>query len=222
QILFAIGRLGFIGSLIPPAVVHGMLSAIGVIIIAKQAHVVMGVVPQAKGALPALAEIPVSLLRMNPEVFLIGGLSLCILFLLPRLKIPALKRVPAALVVLAVAVPLGMVFGLGPQLLVQLPANLFSAIAAPDFSHITSGVSIKYIIMFTLVGSVESLLSAAAVDAMDPKKRTTNLDKDMLALGIGNTVSAAIGGLPMISEIVRSKANVDAGATSPFANFFHG
>lgn len=237
QVVIAVARLGFIGALIPSAVVHGMLSAIGVIIIAKQAHVVMGVVPEAKGALPALAEIPISLARANPEVLLIGVLSLLVLFLLPRVKIRALKRVPAALIVLLVAVPLGIYFhfesahsyalaggsyDVGPQLLVQLPAHLLDAVALPDFSHIGSGTSIKYIVMFTLVGTVESLLSAGAVDSMDPQKRTTNMDHDMLALGVGNTVSAAVGGLPMISEIVRSRANVDAGATSPFANFFHG
>ncbi len=237
QIALAIARLGFVGSLMPPAVVHGMLAAIGVIIISKQAHVLMGVTPVAKGPLPLLAEIPASFGRLNPEVFMIGALALLILFGLPRLGIAALKRVPAPLVVLLVAVPLGMVYEfeiahkyefvghmyeVGPQELVQLPANLGAAVAMPDFSAITSGTSLKYIVMFTLVGSVESVLSATAVDALDPAKRASNLDRDLLAVGIGNTLAAAIGGLPMISEIVRSKANIDAGATSPFSNFFHG
>jgi len=237
QVGLAVARLGFIGALMPPAVVHGMLAAIGVIIISKQAHVLMGVVPQASAPLPLLAEIPKSVGGENPEVFFIGLCSLVILFGLPRLKIPALRRVPAPLVVLLVAVPLGMVYhfetshsyefighlySVGPQLLVQLPADIGAAIAAPDFSMIGSGASIKYIIMFTLVGSVESVLSATAVDSLDPAKRASNLDRDLLAVGIGNTIASAIGGLPMISEIVRSKANIDAGATSPFANFFHG
>jgi MFS superfamily sulfate permease-like transporter len=237
QIGFAVARLGFIGSLMPPAVVHGMLAAIGVIIISKQSHVLLGVVPESTHTLPLLAEIPSSLLSENPEVVLIGVVSLVILFGMPRLKIPALKRVPAPLVVLLVTVPLGMayhfetahsyqfvghLYSVGPQQLVQLPANLLAAIAFPDFSVIGSSVSIKYIVMFTLVGSIESLLSATAVDSLDPAKRASNLDRDLLAVGIGNTIASAIGGLPMISEIVRSKANIDAGATSPFANFFHG
>lgn len=237
QVGFAVARLGFIGSLMPPAVVHGMLAAIGVIIISKQSHVLMGVTPVAKGPLPLLAEIPASLSRLNPEVFLVGGLALLILFGMPRLGIQALKRVPAPLIVLLVAVPLGIFYHfdtthsyefvghlheVGPQLLVQLPANLAAAVATPDFSMITSGTSIKYIIMFTLVGSVESLLSATAVDSLDPAKRASNLDRDLFATGVCNTVVAAIGGLPMISEIVRSKANIDAGAKSPASNFFHG
>jgi MFS superfamily sulfate permease-like transporter len=237
QVGLAIARLGFVGSLMPPAVVHGMLAAIGVIIISKQAHVLMGVTPEAQGPLPLLAEIPASITRLNPEVFVIGALALIVLFGLPRLGVKALKRVPAPLIVLLTAVPLAMYFhfetphryslvghmyDVGPQLLVQLPANLAAAIATPDFSVIGSGASIKYIIMFTLVGSVESVLSATAVDALDPAKRASNLDRDLLAVGIGNTLAAAIGGLPMISEIVRSKANIDAGATSPMSNFFHG
>ncbi len=237
QIALALLRAGVLGDLMPSAVVHGMLAAIGVIIISKQAHVALGVTPEGKEPLHLLAEIPHSIANMNPEVLTIGLISLLILFGMPRLKAKWVKKVPAPIVVLAVAIPVGMLFDLehehlynfanhmyhvGPNYLIRLPASLLSAIAFPDFSEAFSATSIKYVIMFSLVGTIESLLSVTAVDALDPKRRTSDLNRDLLATGVGNTIAASIGGLPMISEIVRSKANIDAGADSRWANFFHG
>ena len=237
QIVFALVRAGVIRDLMPPSVVHGMLAAIGVIIISKQTHVALGVKPEAKDPLGLIAEIPQSITKANPEIMLIGCLALLILFGMPLVKAKWVKRVPAALLVLLMAIPLGLYFDLehahayffasheyqvGPEFLVTLPGNLLDALQTPDFSAITSGTSIKYIVMFSLVGTIESLLSVSAVDSLDQAKRLSNANRDLFALGVGNTLAAAIGGLPMISEIVRSKANIDSGATSPFSNFFHG
>ncbi len=237
QIGFALFRTATVGIAMSPSVVHGMLAAIGVIIISGQIHTVFGVIPEAGEPLERLAEIPHTIMHANPEILLIGGASLLILFGWPLLRFSWAKAIPAPLLVLLVAIPLDLVFGLdrphdyyllgqtfhvGPEYLVALPGSLLDAIHFPDFSMITSAVSIKYIIMFALIGTVESTLSVLAVDSMDPEKKPSNLNKDLLAVGIGNLVCAAIGGLPMISEIVRSKANVDAGAESRKSNFFHG
>jgi MFS superfamily sulfate permease-like transporter len=237
QIILALARTGVVGELMPSAVVHGMLAAIGVIIISKQTHTLMGVTPEGKEPMHLLAEIPHSLQHLNPEVFLIGVVALLVLFGLPLVKSRWVKQIPAPMVVLALAVPLGMafnlshehnyslaghVFHLGPKLLIRLPGSLLGALSFPDFSAITSAVSVKYIIMFTLVGSIESLLSVTAVDSLDPEKKSSDLNRDLLATGVGNVVAGMIGGLPMISEIVRSKANIDNGAKSAWSNFFHG
>ncbi|BCS34861.1 sulfate transporter [Luteitalea sp. TBR-22] len=237
QIVFALTKAGVVGDLMPSAVVHGMLAAIGVIIVSKQAHVLLGVVPEGKEPLHLLAEVPHSLLNLNPEVFLIGAVGLLILFGLPLLRAKWVRMVPAQMVVLVVAVPMALLFDLqhphsyavadhtysiGPNFLIRLPASLLSAIALPDFSQVFSGTSLKYIVMFALVGTIESLLSVTAVDSLDPEKRTSDLNKDLLATGVANLVAASLGGLPMISEIVRSKANIDNGAKSHLSNFFHG
>jgi MFS superfamily sulfate permease-like transporter len=237
QILLSFARAGTIGSLMPPSVVHGMLAAIGVIIVSKQAHTLLGVSPLGKGPLPLLAEIPRSVMHANPEILVIGLCTLVVLFGLPLLPWRWAKKVPAPMVAILLAIPLGLFFDLdhqhtfsfqghqylvGPQYLIHLPGNLLRSLAFPDFTHLLDATSLKYVLMFTLVGSIESVLSVSAVDALDPAKCASDLDQDLRAVGIGNAIAALLGGLPMISEIVRSKANIDSGATSRRANFFHG
>lgn len=235
QILFGIFRSGILGEFFPTSTVHGMLAAIGVIIIAKQIPVTLGVGNRGE-PLELLFSLPQKFRDMNPEIALIGGVSLAILFGLPFIKHRLVRRIPAPMVVLLVAVPMGMFFDLthehtytfanhnyplGEEFLVPVPDNMFSAITFPDFSALSQPKAWKWIMMFALIGSLESLLSAKAVDSLDPFHRKTNMNRDLVAVGVGNLLAAAVGGLPMISEIVRSKANIDNGARTRFADMFH-
>jgi MFS superfamily sulfate permease-like transporter len=236
QVLLGLSRSGILGEFFPVSVVHGMLAAIGVIIVSKQIHVTLGVGDVSGEPLELLAEIPSSIARLNPEIALIGGLSLLILFGLPLVRHRAIRAIPAPIVVILASVPIGMAFDLshehtytlwghpypvGEQFLVPVPTNLISALTPPDFSALASASGWKWVLLFTLIGSVESLLSAKAIDLIDPWRRKTDMNRDLVAVGLGNAASAAIGGLPMISEIVRSKANVDNGARTRFADLFH-
>lgn len=238
QVVFGVIKSGKLGDFFPASVIHGMLAAIGIIIMSKQIHIAMGVVPIAKKPFELIKEIPNSLVHMNPEVAIIGIVSMLILFLHPLIRHKTFRRIPAPLAVLAVAIPLGFYFDLShehdydfaslhfhinpAQLLVALPDHFFNGITYPDFSQITSMVSIKYIVMFALVGSIESVLSAKAIDTLDPQHRKSNMNRDLVAVGIGNSVAGMIGGLPMISEIVRSSANINNGGKTKLSNFFHG
>jgi len=237
QILFGLFRTGIFGEFFPTSAVHGMLAAIGVIIIAKQIPVTLGI--SAKGEpLELLKNIPNEILHMNPEVALIGATSLLILFVLGSVKNRYVRMVPAPMIVLLIAVPMGIYFQLdhthtytfgnhtfelnSEKHLVNVPANMFKAITFPDFNGLKEPKAWKWVMMFALIGTLESMLSAKAIDSIDPWKRKTNLDRDTLAVGIANLVASFLGGLPMISEIVRSKANIDNGARTRFADMFHG
>ena len=241
QIIFGIFRAGILGEFFPVSAVHGMLAAIGVIIILKQFPVALGV--SASGEpLEMLREIPHYIAEANPAIAAIGIVSILIMFLWPmlRVKVSFLKAIPAPLIVLLVTVPMGMAFDLlhthsyvlqehqyqlGEQYLVKMPTRVFGMfddITTPDFSALQQMKAWKWVVMFFIIGTLESVLSSKAVDLLDPWKRKTNMDRDIVAVGIGNLCTAMVGGLPMISEIVRSKANIDNGAKTRFADMWHG
>ena len=242
QILFGFFRAGILGEFFPGTVVHGMLAAIGVIIIAKQIPVALGITEVRGGPLSLLKQIPEFVMHANPAIALIGIVSLLIMFVWPHIRgrVSWLKPIPAHLIVLLVAVPLGMAvnlksaheyevfqthYKLGEQYLVKMPNEIFGMfkeIETPDFSVLSQFKAWKWILMFFMVGSLESLLSAKAVDLLDPYKRKTNMNRDMLAVGVANFAASMIGGLPMISEIVRSRSNIDNGAKTRFADMWHG
>lgn len=230
QILFGMIRMGSLVDFFPLSAVHGMLAAIGIIIMSKQVHVLLGISPTNAAGKPIvepmelIAEIPHTLSHIHPNVALIGLLSLAIVFLWPRIKHPLLKKIPAPVVVLAVSIPLAKYLGLGKGQLIHFDQDFIHTLAWNErfdgFQQ--TGVFIKYVLMFALVGSLESLLTVKAVDMLDPYHRKSNANKDLMAVGIGNVIASLVGGLPMISEVARSSANVSNGAKTRWANFFHG
>lgn len=224
-----------------------MLAAIGIIIMTKQIHVMFGVKPDAHSLFGSMAQIPHSIMNMNAEIAAIGLLGFAIMVIWNQLNQPLLKKIPAPIIVVALGIFLGIYFDLehghiyhvpqqldkltahvvhdgqvGSDYLVAISDHFLSSIHFPDFSKIATVEFWIAVVSIWLVGSLESLLTAIAVDKLDPYKRVSNLDKDIAGIGVGNAVSGLIGGTAMISEVVRSSANITNGAKTGWANFFHG
>jgi MFS superfamily sulfate permease-like transporter len=234
QILFGVFKLGKLSDFFPLSAVHGMLAAIGIIIISKQLHILLGVNPVNELGKPLVE--PVELFKALPKTFasisehmsvvIVGLVSLALVLIVPMIKVAWLKKIPVPMIVLLVAVPLSMYLNLGETkgALVKFDKPFMDILgfnaSFEGFSQM--GTFIQYVILFALIGSLESLLTAKAIDILDPYKRKSDFNKDLIAVGSGNLVTGLLGGLPMISEVARSSANVSNGAKTRWANFFHG
>ncbi len=229
QVIMGYLKFGSLAELFPHSAVHGMLAAIGVIIIAKQIPVLLGDDPliyRGESPIELLLDIPKFIQNAHPHIAIIGVFGLFVLFIIPFLKFKILKKIPGPMVVLLLTVPLSLAWHLKTEepayALVKIGDFWGNIHFAPRFDLISSWVFWKYVFMFLFVNSLESLLTVKALDDLDPMKRKTNPNGDIIALGVGNGLSGLLGGLPMISEVVRSSANIDFGAKSRGSNFFHG
>jgi MFS superfamily sulfate permease-like transporter len=229
QILFGFLKFGSLSDFFPHAAVHGMLAAIGLIIIAKQIPVLLGDDPtlyKGKGPIELYMDIPKFILNAHRHIAAIGIIGLIIMFGLPLLKINIFKKIPTPMIVLVVAVPMTIFWRFNQTepsyALVSIGDFWGSLNFNADFSALSTFTFWKYVVMFLFVSTLESLLTVKAVDNLDPYKRQSNYNGDLIGQGAGNLIAGIFGGLPMISEVVRSSSNVGFGAISKWSNFFHG
>jgi MFS superfamily sulfate permease-like transporter len=242
QIGLSIARAGIIGYYFPSAVIKGMLAAIGIILILKQLPHALGndssyvgdesfQQANSQNTFSALGD---TLARIEPGAAVIALLSLIVLIVWDKKRFARLKRVPAPLVVVMIGVGFNALFALAQPAwhlsgvhLVGLPvASNFSDYGAffafPDLSAAFRPDVWKVAITLAIVASLETLLSLDATDKMDPYKRESDTNRELLAQGVGNSLSGLIGGLPVTGVIVRSAANVDAGARTKRSAIAHG
>lgn len=237
QMVFGLLKQGKLGELFPSAVIQGMLAAIGLIIFAKQIHVALGVDVETNTAMDALLEIPMSLIHLNPYVVVISIVSILILIFHPKLNYQIPQLFPAPLWVLIFSIPMVYMFGFfehhnynflgfsyygGPDFLIDIPKDITTSIIFPNFSRIGDWVFWITVAMITLVASIETLISTKAVDRLDEYKRKTNLNRDLFGVGLSTAASGMIGGLPIITVILRSSININHNAKTRWSNFFHG
>lgn len=245
QIAFSFTKGGVLGEFVPTSVTTGMLAAIGLILILKQIPHALGYDGDVEGDFAFLQSDGMNTMStiwytiqnsIQWGAAIVALISLIFLFWWDanKPKDGMLRLLPGPLVVVAFAVIANAVFAAAaPGLvieeshLVQVPvagsiAEFTSFFSYPDFSAITLPAVWSAAITLALVASLESLLSVKAIDTIDPERRTTDKNRELLAQGSGNLVSGLIGGLPVTSVIVRSSANTDANAASKASTIMHG
>ena len=217
QILLGVTKIGRLALSLSPAVVHGMLAGIGVTIAFQQLHVVLG--GRAQSSLIAnVAGLPGQLMTHHPGSVLIGILTVLILLLWP--KLPKAKMIPAPLVAVVTVTALAAAFAIDVTR-VDLPDAPLQELIFPVMPQGTPMEIVTAVLTVALVASVESLLSAVAVDKLHRGKRS-NLDRELVGQGVANAVSGALGGMPVTGVIVRSSTNVAAGARTRASAIMHG
>lgn len=245
QFLMGVIKAGFVTYYFPAAVIKGMLAAIGVIIILKQ-------IPHAIGDDEAVlftssfwqgdgqntfSELGAMWKFFSPGAMIISAVGLFILILWEQ---PFIKKqnwskvLPGALLAVIAGVVLNLLYNtffpdmaLSPEHLVAIPTiqegeTVLSLLTFPDFSQWNNPLIYKTAVIIAVVASLETLLTSDATDKLDPYKRITPPNKELIAQGAGNFVSGMIGGLPITQVIVRSSANIQTGGKTKAASFFHG
>lgn len=237
QVLMGITRVGIISLYFPSSVVKGMLAAIGLILVTKQIPVLFGVELSAYEVTGVFASFAAVFSKMHSGSLAIGLISLGIMILWDRPLVKNnsfLKFIPGGLaaVIFGLAACLLLQWFL-PQLrleeeqLVNLPefgglSALPSVFVFPDFSAINNPQFYTVTLTIAIIASLETLLGIEAVDRLDPLKRKTDKNRELIAQGIGNVFCGLLGGLPVTAVVVRGSANIEAGGRTRLASICHG
>jgi MFS superfamily sulfate permease-like transporter len=246
QIALAVFRLGVIADYVPNSVIRGMLAAIGLVIILKQIPHALGRDKDFEGdfaflehdSTNTLADIVAGVMTAHGGAITISIISLLVLIfwdgLAERLG-RITQMIPAPLIVVALGIGLNEAFGAmapwlhlnEPEHMVSLPVaknvgEFFGQFTLPNFGALGNGQVWTVAATLAIVASLESLLSLEAADRLDPFKRISPPNRELFAQGVGNLVSSLAGGLPVTSVVVRTSANVYAGARTRYSTIFHG
>ncbi|NIJ46516.1 MFS superfamily sulfate permease-like transporter [Wenyingzhuangia heitensis] len=236
MILLGFLRLGILSDFFPSTAIQGMLAAIGIGIFAKQFHVMLGNSNEDGGLVELLLEIPKTIqtfiVTENHNFFyagIVGLVSLFIMIFHAKIRNKYFQLIPAPMWIVVFAVGLSYFFQLvlkqehpiDKAWLINIPDDVFSNLAFPNFGKAFNAEFITAVISITLIASIESLLSIKAVDQLDPLKRRSNVNRDLKALGLATMTSGFLGGLNVVTVIARSSVNVNNKATNRSANLFH-
>ena len=237
QAVLGVLKLGRFADIFHSSVIHGILAAIGLIIFAKQIHVAMDTHSESYSIIQNLIDAVQLLPQANPFVVIISIVGLAMILFHSKINWKLFQLLPAPMWVILLSIPfvylfdffnghnqsfLGKDFQLGPHLLLDMPTNILDSIMFPNFGKIGTPEFWVTTISILLISSIESLAIAKAVDKIDPFKRKTDLNKDLMGIGLSTMVAGFIGGLPIIAVIIRSTVNIQNGAKTKWSNMYQG
>lgn len=237
QVFLGLLKLGRLADIFQSSVIHGLLAAIGIIIFAKQIHVALGTHSDSPNIIQNLIDAVRFLPQANPFVVIISALGLLLLLFHSKISYHFFHLLPTPMWVIALSIPFVFIFDfhdlhtlsffgrpyeVGPHLLLDIPDNIMDSIMYPNFAKIHTIEFWTTVASILIITSIESLAIAKAIDKIDPYKRKTNLDKDLTGIGLSTIAAGMLGGLPIISVIIRSTVNVHNGAKTKWSNLYQG
>lgn len=227
QIILARLQLARFSAIFPASVVEGMLASIGLLIIAKQLPLILGVKYEAHEFWGILAETPKRFIEMDTKVFFTGIFCLALIFILSSIKSKWIKIVPPQVIAAVVGLLIGRYLGLGGDRLIAIPDHPFkNGFHLPNFAGVIADRSIwkglaTTVLTLTLIDGVESLATIAAIDKIDPFRRKSDPNKTLQAMGVSNLCSSLAGGLTIIPGGVKSTTCILSGGRTQWANFYN-
>lgn len=239
QVLLGVFRLGGFTHFIPSAVIKGMLAAIGIILISKQVPALIGYdrpefwsneLFNIISFKHVFSNIDSLYKHTSTGVITIAILSIILLFVWKRTLAKKISFLPTSFITVLFGVALALLFqryvpqlALTSKQYVTIPHDIFSQTRFPQFNALFSNVEIwRNAVVICFVATLETLLSIAAIDKLDPYNRITPQNRELVAQGTANFFSGLLGGIPITAVIVRSSANAEAGAKTKVSAFTHG
>ncbi len=241
QLVLSAARAGTVAYYVPSSVIKGMLAGIGLTLILKQVPHAVGYDADAEGDLSfiessgetTLSTLATAFQQIQPGAVLAAVLGVAVMLWWPRSPLARMRLLPAPLIAVGVGVALNEFFRVYlPELavrgthLVTLPmsqnGDIMRHLVRPDWTALSSPLVWQLAIVIGVVASLESLLSLEATRKLDPLRRDASMHRELMAQGLGNMASGLLGGLPLTGVMIRSSANVDAGARSRLSVMVHG
>lgn len=239
QFILGILKAGLIADYMPSNIIKGLLAAIGIILIITQLPYAVGFIQDSGanfGARDNLLEQAIAMFKnffysLHPGAVVLSIISLAIIIFWEKSPLKNFKLLPPSLIVVILGVFLNLLFKyiapvlhLSEKYLVNIPKidRVSELVTFPDFNSITNPEVWGVAITITLIASIASLLAIEAADEIDPHKRKTPPNRELVAQGIGNTIAGLVGGIPLTSVIVRSSVNINAGAETKLSTILHG